>query len=62
VLRKIQGKDPDGLCEQCHAEETIPHVILECIKHEEKKEQCDRINEKRKKKAEENISNLFRKA
>lgn len=31
---KIIGKDPNGLCEHCHVEETIPHVFLECSKYE----------------------------
>lgn len=31
---KIIGKHLNGLCEQCHVEETIPNVLLECSKYE----------------------------
>ncbi len=29
---KIIGKHPNGLCEYCNVEETIPHVFIECRK------------------------------
>ncbi len=35
---KIIGKHPNGLCEHCNVEETIPRVFLECRKYEKKEE------------------------
>ncbi len=34
---KIIGKHPNGLCEHCNVEETIPRVFLECRKYEKER-------------------------
>ncbi len=34
---KILGTHPNGLCEYCNDEETIPHVFIECRKYEQER-------------------------
>ncbi len=34
---KILGKHPNGLCEYCNDEETIPHVFIDCRKYEQER-------------------------
>ncbi len=48
---KIIGKHPNGLCEYCNDEETIPHVFIECRKYEQ--ERGKMIEELRKNRIQE---------
>ncbi len=55
------GKHPNGLCEYCNDEETIPHVFIECRKYEQ--ERGKMIEELRKNRIQElNVKVLIKRA